>query len=130
MRANCCASSASVLDTAYEVGLSYPCRLHDLFVTHEAMSPGEWKAGGEGLTLTYGFHPCPFGMALVMVDAARALRASRSPTRARNAQSCGDMKSRWPKAKYVEDFAATVADGAAHLRRLRSGSRNGRCASS
>jgi len=59
-------SSASILDTAYEVGLSGPGRLHDLFVTHEAMSPGEWKAGGEGLTITYGFHPCPFGMALVM----------------------------------------------------------------
>ena len=59
-------SSASVLDTAYKVGLSGPGRLHDLFVTHEAMSPGEWKAGGEGLTVTYGFHPCPFGMALVM----------------------------------------------------------------
>src|SRR3974390_3808384 len=59
-------SSASVLETSYEVGLSGPGRLHDLFVTHEAMSPGEWKAAGEGLTITYGFHPCPFGMALVM----------------------------------------------------------------
>ena len=58
--------SASVLDAAYEVGLSGPGRLHDLFVTHEAMSPGEWKAGGEGLTLHYGFHPSPFGTALVM----------------------------------------------------------------
>ena len=38
--------SASVLDATYEVGLSGPGRLHDLFVTHEAMSPGEWKAGG------------------------------------------------------------------------------------
>ena len=44
--------SASVLDATYEVGLSGPGRLHDLFVTHEAMSPGEWKAGGEGLTLS------------------------------------------------------------------------------
>ena len=58
--------SASVLDAAYEVGLSGPGRLHDLFVTHEAMSPGEWKAGGEGLTLAYGFHPSPFGTALVI----------------------------------------------------------------
>src|SRR5215472_19082782 len=41
--------SASVLDASYEVGLSGPGRLHDLFVTHEAMSPGEWKSGGEGL---------------------------------------------------------------------------------
>src|SRR5262245_55098842 len=58
--------SASVLDASYEVGLSGPGRLHDLFVTHEAMSPGEWKSGGEGMTLYYGFHPCPFGLALVM----------------------------------------------------------------
>ena len=49
--------SASVLDASYEVGLSGPGRLHDLFVTHEAMSPGEWKSGGEGLTISYGFHP-------------------------------------------------------------------------
>src|ERR687897_2863598 len=59
--------SASVLDATYEVGLSGPGRLHDLFVTHEAMSPGEWKSGGEGLTLRYGFHRSPFGRALVMI---------------------------------------------------------------
>ena len=58
--------SASVLDASYEVGLSGPGRLHDLFVTHEAMSPGEWKTGGEGLTIRYGFHPSPFGLALIM----------------------------------------------------------------
>ena len=58
--------SASVLDTSFEVGLSGPGRLHDLFVTHEAMSPGEWKTGGEGLTVYYGFHPALFGTALVM----------------------------------------------------------------
>ena len=59
-------SSASVLDATFEVGLSGPGRLHDLFVTHEAMSPGEWKSGGEGLRIRYGFHPSPFGSALVM----------------------------------------------------------------
>ena len=59
-------SSASVLDATYEVGLSGPGRLHDLFVTHEAMSPGEWKSGGEGLTVRFGFHPSPFGSALIM----------------------------------------------------------------
>ena len=59
-------NSASVLDATYEVGLSGPGRLHDLFVTHEAMSPGEWKSGGEGLTIFFGFHPSPFGSALVM----------------------------------------------------------------
>src|SRR5690242_20132562 len=58
--------SASILDASYEVGLSGPGRLHDLFVTHESMSPGEWKSGGEGLTISYGFHPSVFGTALVM----------------------------------------------------------------
>ncbi len=50
-----------LLDTSYELGLSGPGRLHDLFVTHESMSPGEWKAGGGGLVIRYGFHPSPFG---------------------------------------------------------------------
>jgi AraC family transcriptional regulator, regulatory protein of adaptative response / methylated-DNA-[protein]-cysteine methyltransferase len=103
-------SSASVLDTAYEVGLSGPGRLHDLFVTHEAMSPGEWKAGGEGLTLTYGFHPCPFGMALVMTT-PRGLAGLALADAGKERAALRDMKSRWPNARYVEDFAATAATG-------------------
>ena len=101
-------SSASVLDTAYEVGLSGPGRLHDLFVTHEAMSPGEWKAGGEGLTLTYGFHPSPFGTALVMT-APRGLAGLALADAGKERAALRDMRSRWPKARYVEDFAATAA---------------------
>jgi AraC family transcriptional regulator of adaptative response/methylated-DNA-[protein]-cysteine methyltransferase len=101
-------SSASVLDTAYEVGLSGPGRLHDLFVTHEAMSPGEWKAGGEGLTITYGFHPCPFGMALVMTT-PRGLAGLAMADAGKERAASRDMRSRWPKAKYIEDFAATAA---------------------
>src|ERR1043165_490419 len=45
-----------------------PDELHDLFVTHEAMSPGEWKTGGAGMTLRYGFHPSPFGTAIVIAS--------------------------------------------------------------
>ncbi len=100
-------SSASVLDTAYEVGLSGPGRLHDLFVTHEAMSPGEWKAGGEGLTITYGFHPCPFGMALVMIT-PRGLAGLALADAGKERTALRDMKSRWPKAKYVENFAVSA----------------------
>jgi len=101
-------SSASVLDTAYEVGLSGPGRLHDLFVTHEAMSPGEWKAGGEGLTITYGFHPCPFGMALVMTT-PRGLAGLALADAGKEKSALKDMKARWPRAAYVEDVAATAA---------------------
>jgi AraC family transcriptional regulator of adaptative response/methylated-DNA-[protein]-cysteine methyltransferase len=100
-------SSASVLDATYEVGLSGPGRLHDLFVTHEAMSPGEWKAGGEGLQIRYGFHPSPFGNALIMAtDRGLAGLALADAGKERNVLP--DMKSRWPKAKYVEDAAATA----------------------
>jgi AraC family transcriptional regulator of adaptative response/methylated-DNA-[protein]-cysteine methyltransferase len=98
---------ASILDAAYEVGLSGPGRLHDLFVTHEAMSPGEWKAGGEGLTLTYGFHPSPFGMALVMTT-PRGLAGLALADAGKERAALKDMKSRWPRARYVEDFAATA----------------------
>ena len=100
-------NSASVLETSYEVGLSGPGRLHDLFVTHEAMSPGEWKAGGEGLVMTYGYHPCPFGMALVMV-APRGLAGLALADAGKERAALDDMKSRWPKAKYIEDYAATA----------------------
>jgi AraC family transcriptional regulator of adaptative response/methylated-DNA-[protein]-cysteine methyltransferase len=101
-------SSASVLDASYEVGLSGPGRLHDLFVTHEAMSPGEWKAGGEGLTITYGFHPSPFGMALVMTT-PRGLAGLALADAGKEKSALKDMRSRWPRARYVEGFAATAA---------------------
>jgi AraC family transcriptional regulator of adaptative response/methylated-DNA-[protein]-cysteine methyltransferase len=101
-------SSASVLETSYEVGLSGPGRLHDLFVTHEAMSPGEWKAGGEGLTISYGFHPCPFGTALVMIT-PRGLAGLALADAGKERAALNDMRARWPKARYVEDFAATAA---------------------
>jgi AraC family transcriptional regulator of adaptative response/methylated-DNA-[protein]-cysteine methyltransferase len=101
-------ASASVLDTTYEVGLSGPGRLHDLFVTHESMSPGEWKAGGEGLTITYGFHPCQFGMALVMMT-PRGLAGLAFADPGEERAALNDMRSRWPRASYVEDYAATAA---------------------
>ena len=113
--------SASVLDAAYEVGLSGPGRLHDLFVTHEAMSPGEFKAGGAGLTLSYGFHPSPFGEALVVatprglaglgwVDekaVAGSAAGSGKPAGGRDG-ALADMSRRWPRARFVRDDDATA----------------------
>src|SRR6202163_2728795 len=86
--------STSVLDTAYEVGLSGPGRLHDLFVTHESMSPGEWKTGGEGVTIVYGFHPSQFGFALVMAtDRGLAGLAFGDPGEEK--AMLADMTRRW-----------------------------------
>jgi AraC family transcriptional regulator, regulatory protein of adaptative response / methylated-DNA-[protein]-cysteine methyltransferase len=97
---------ASVLDAAYAVGLSGPGRLHDLFVTHEAMSPGEWKAGGEGLTLTYGFHSSPFGDAL-LVATERGLAGLAFADPDEKVRALDDMKRRWPRAQFREDAAHT-----------------------
>ncbi len=99
--------SASVLDASFEVGLSGPGRLHDLFVTHEAMSPGEWKSGGAGLSLSYGFHPCPFGTALV-IAAPRGLAGLAFADPGEEKAALADMQTRWPKARYVEDTAGTA----------------------
>jgi AraC family transcriptional regulator, regulatory protein of adaptative response / methylated-DNA-[protein]-cysteine methyltransferase len=98
--------SASVLDASYEVGLSGPGRLHDLFVTHESMSPGEWKSGGEGLVVNYGFHPSPFGLALVMTT-PRGLCGLAFADPGEERAALADMRGRWPAAIYVEDRAAT-----------------------
>jgi AraC family transcriptional regulator of adaptative response/methylated-DNA-[protein]-cysteine methyltransferase len=97
---------ASVLDATYEVGLSGPGRLHDLFVTHEAMSPGEWKTGGEGVTIAYGFHPSPFGMALVMAT-ERGLCGLAFADPGDEKAAFVDMSGRWRKANYVEDRERT-----------------------
>lgn len=99
--------SASVLDAALDSGLSGPGRLHDLFVTHEAMSPGEWKAGGAGLTLRYGFHPSPFGTAVVIAS-DRGLAGLAFADPGGEPAALADMQRRWPKAAYAEDAAATA----------------------
>jgi AraC family transcriptional regulator of adaptative response/methylated-DNA-[protein]-cysteine methyltransferase len=99
--------SASVLDATYEVGLSGPGRLHDLFVTHEAMSPGEWKSGGEGLTISYGFHPSTFGIALVMAT-PRGLAGLAFGDPGEEKSMLEDMRRRWTKAHYVEDKSITA----------------------
>jgi AraC family transcriptional regulator, regulatory protein of adaptative response / methylated-DNA-[protein]-cysteine methyltransferase len=98
---------ASVLDTALDVGLSGPGRLHDLFVTHEGMPPGSYKAKGEGLTISYGFHPSPFGLALVMVTPF-GLCGLAFADQGEEAKALVDMSQRWPRAVYVEDSARTA----------------------
>ena len=103
--------SASVLDTAYEVGLSGPSRLHDLFVDHEAMTPGDYKRRGEGLTMVYGFHPCPFGLALIVATdrgvCGLGFCDATDPEEA--SPALADMQARWPGARFVEAPERTAA---------------------
>ena len=93
------AESRSLLDTAYDSGMSGPGRLHDLFVSVEAMTPGEYKKGGEGIRIQYGIHPSPFGKTLVALTPRGLCGLSflrddsdRAPLR--------ELRSRWPKADF------------------------------
>ena len=102
--------SASVFDTALEVGLSGGSRLHDLFVSHEAMTPGDYKRRGEGLEMVYGFHACPFGEALLIAtERGVAGLAFVDEDKGQSRQDAlVDMMQRWPKARYVEAPAKTA----------------------
>jgi AraC family transcriptional regulator of adaptative response/methylated-DNA-[protein]-cysteine methyltransferase len=99
--------SASILDAALDSGLSGPGRLHDLFVTHEAMSPGEWKSGGASMTLRYGFHPSPFGTAIVIAT-DRGLAGLAFADSGGEQAALADMQGRWPNATYVEAYLSTA----------------------
>jgi AraC family transcriptional regulator of adaptative response/methylated-DNA-[protein]-cysteine methyltransferase len=98
---------ASILDTALDVGLSGPGRLHDLFVTHEGMPPGAYKEKGAGLAISWGFHPSPFGVALVMLTPF-GLCGLAFADEGREQAVLAEMKGRWPNARYTEDSAATA----------------------
>ena len=124
--------SASVLDAAYEVGLSGGGRLHDLFVSHEAMTPGDYKRRGEGLEMAYGFHASPFGEALLIAtERGLAGLAFVDEDKGQTRAGC----ARRHDAALAEGALRRGArqDGAA--RRVRSstrpsGARTGRCGSS
>ena len=103
-------ASASILDAAYDAGLSGPSRLHDLFVTYEAMSPGAFKRGGDGVDIAWGVHPSPFGPCFVGRtergicalgfadgDADSDIQAVRA-----------EFERRWPAARFHEDAHATA----------------------
>ena len=98
--------SRSVLDTTYSTGLSSGGRLHDLFVTLEAMTPGEFKAGGSGLTITTGFHDSPFGECLIALT-GRGLCGMSFVVDGNRADAMADLRSRWPGATFTENARVT-----------------------
>ncbi|MGE5250619.1 MAG: methylated-DNA--[protein]-cysteine S-methyltransferase [Bacteroidota bacterium] len=98
--------SENLLDTALEVGLSSLGRLHDLFVTTEAVSPGEYKSRGAGLTIRYGLHPTPFGQCLLGVTERGICHLGFVQGSEGNAIDA--LVSDWPQAKMIEDFGQTA----------------------
>jgi AraC family transcriptional regulator, regulatory protein of adaptative response / methylated-DNA-[protein]-cysteine methyltransferase len=96
---------SSVLNATYSVGLSSAGRLHDLFVTTEAVTPGEYKARGAGLTIRYGFHPTPFGECLLGVT-ERGICHLGFVQGSRDA-ALSHLKADWREARLHEESSAT-----------------------
>jgi len=92
----------TTLATADAVGLSGPGRLHDLFLTWEAMSPGAYASGGRGLTIRWGWFDSPFGIALVMATERGICGLGLAEETGAEA-TMADLRSRWPEAAFVED---------------------------
>jgi AraC family transcriptional regulator of adaptative response/methylated-DNA-[protein]-cysteine methyltransferase len=94
----------TVLDTALSTGLSGPSRLHDLFLTWEAMSPGDYARGGASLTIAWGWFDTPFGPAVVM-GTDRGICGMGFAADMGEAAAFEDLQRRWPLADFVEDAA-------------------------
>jgi AraC family transcriptional regulator of adaptative response/methylated-DNA-[protein]-cysteine methyltransferase len=99
--------SRSIFDTTLDAGLSSPSRLHDLFVTFEAMTPGEYKKRGMGLRIFYGFHPTPFGDCLLAAT-QRGICALRFVSPEGKDRVLTKIEQEWPLASFVESPARTL----------------------
>ncbi len=103
------AQGASVLDAALDTGLSGPSRLHDLFIAHEAVTPGEARRRGEGLELRWGVAPTPFGEGLFVIAPRGLCGLAFCDEDGGEASAYADMHFRWPAARWVRDDEAARA---------------------
>ncbi len=102
------AESRSLLDTSLAAGLSGPSRLHDLFVTFEAMTPGEFKKQGRGLQIDYGFGESPFGECL-LATTARGICSFGFIAADGKAAAVEHLFQTWPQSRFRENTDATGA---------------------
>ena len=98
--------SENLLDTTHQVGLSSLGRLHDLFVTAEAVSPGEYKSRGEGVTIRYGIHPTPFGKCLIATTDRGICHLSFVQTS--EGDAIDQLVADWKQATMIEDHRSTI----------------------
>jgi len=100
------AESRSLLETSFDTGLSGSGRLHDLFVTMEAVTPGQFKSQGAGVAIQYGVHPTPFGPCVLARTSRGICHLSFASTKDANA-ALTRLKRLWPRAIFAEDSNAT-----------------------
>ena len=98
--------SASVLETSFAVGLSSPGRLHDLLISVEAVTPGQYKSGGMDLAIDYAFHETPFGNSLIAVT-ERGICRLEFVDGERPDAVVHRLRKVWPNASLTENAATT-----------------------
>ena len=100
--------SWTVLDAAYEAGLSGPGRLHDLLVSVDAVTPGETRRRGAGVTIRHGVHDTPFGPAFLAAT-ERGICALHFLDEEGAAAPLAALAARWEGATLIDDPGATSA---------------------
>ena len=100
--------SENLLDTTHQVGLSSLGRLHDLFVTTEAVSPGEYTSHGEGVTIRYGLHASPFGKCLVAVTERGICHLGFAQRETSEGAAIDNLVADWKNARMIEDHKSTA----------------------
>lgn len=98
------AASNSILDTSYRLGLSSAARLHDLFVSYEAMTPGQYKAKGVGLVVHWSLSPTPFGTVFLAVT-ERGVCGMEFIEADQLSATVEHFQQRWPEALLLESAA-------------------------
>jgi AraC family transcriptional regulator of adaptative response/methylated-DNA-[protein]-cysteine methyltransferase len=111
--------SRSVLDTSLESGLSGPGRLHDLLITVEGVTPGEFKARGKGISISYCFHASPFGICLIGVT-GRGVCHLAFLNSGDEDTALKALGSAWPEAEIQKDAQTTAHIAAAVFSRRKS----------
>jgi AraC family transcriptional regulator of adaptative response/methylated-DNA-[protein]-cysteine methyltransferase len=102
--------SQSVLDAAFETGLSSPGRLHDHFVALEAVTPGQYKERGHGLSIRHGVHPSPFGTVfLAVTDRGICALSFLGGGDEEAGDRLTDLRRQWPEATFSTRRAETRA---------------------
>lgn len=99
--------SENLLNATHEVGLSSLGRLHDLFVATEAVTPGQYKTRGAGLSIRYGIHPSPFGKCLIATTERGICHLGFVDGSEGNA--IDRLAEHWKLADMTEDYAATAS---------------------
>jgi AraC family transcriptional regulator, regulatory protein of adaptative response / methylated-DNA-[protein]-cysteine methyltransferase len=97
--------SENLLETTHQIGLSSLGRLHDLFINTEAVTPGEYKSRGAGLSIRYGIHPTPFGKCLIAVT-ERGI-CNLSFVDGSEGKAIDNLVKDWDQARMTEDYKAT-----------------------